>query len=425
MDAHRCYSRRAFTLIEVIVVIAIIALTIALLVVAIQKVRETANLVTCQNNLRQLAFAAHGYQATNARLPPNYHEDASRTDGSHNLFYGPVVRLLPYLELNNSYTNFSFLYYDSTFPQGTMGITWPRPDMNWQRHNWWRNPFNRPPAMTTGFVPPANPLTCPNPTGSTNVPGQTWGAEGYFRVFACPSHPFDHSDPNQGTVILTFLQGIPTIDMPRGNPYSYNGSPFPTCSDANADPAGQGCTQPIASSMPGAHVVGRSDYVAVLGAFIDGSFPNDPPLDESFARKYQSLFNYNVDASLARVPDGTSNTLLFGEFCGVYQTIPQANIPALNGWSNATWATSGLSVAFGTCPDPSNNIHVPGGRGCDFSGYGGGLGSGIAFGGWHEGRFNVAFADGSVHALRLGLDQMLLFSLAGYHDGDPVTGSDF
>jgi prepilin-type N-terminal cleavage/methylation domain-containing protein/prepilin-type processing-associated H-X9-DG protein len=95
--------RNAFTLIELLVVIGIIALLLAMILPAIQRVRESANKVLCAHQLRQLGISAHHYHQDYQRLPPGYlgpslRNQALPSSWSEGQWVGHLPLLFNYLE---------------------------------------------------------------------------------------------------------------------------------------------------------------------------------------------------------------------------------------------------------------------------------------------------------------------------------------
>jgi prepilin-type N-terminal cleavage/methylation domain-containing protein/prepilin-type processing-associated H-X9-DG protein len=136
-------ARPAFTLIELLVVIAIIAILIGLLVPAVQKVRESAARLQCQNNMKQWGLAMHAYHDVHRALPEGNRANPRRVW---------VVLIWPFVEQGTFYVRFDqtkhFYQPPNTYVNTLDGIyakTAPlyycpsdRPGALWQGDIYWR-----------------------------------------------------------------------------------------------------------------------------------------------------------------------------------------------------------------------------------------------------------------------------------------------
>jgi prepilin-type N-terminal cleavage/methylation domain-containing protein/prepilin-type processing-associated H-X9-DG protein len=374
---------RGFTLIELIVVVAIIGILVALLVPAVQRVRDAAARIACANNLKQIGLAAHLYHETNRRLP----------DGC----------TMPYAQVASTP---SFTDASGIPPPELLGV----------------NGVTDSPARINSE--PYYPF------------GPNWAV--YLLPYLEQGPLFDRA--NVASYMAGYQSGNAAVrDSWRAVVQNETIVTYLCPADVGSKAPFAGYTSVVGvNSTPAPGPWARGNYAASAGP---GWWPislNGAAYAESYGTT-GPVFGINFGAALPNLRDGTSNVVLFNEVrVGVGTTDPRG-VWAM-GFPGASITAAN---AIGDCTTPNDaNEGSDDVEGCPQFWYAGigaqdhiGCSTGLFNLGWaswqaqarssHPGGVNVCFADGSVRFISDYIAQGLWFYVLSADDGNNVSGYDF
>lgn len=245
--------RSALTLLELLLVLAILAVLIGLLLPAVFKVRAAAARVGCSNNLKQLGLALHNYHNTHDSFPPAYCIGGAWPAGRGLGYYDPPFDAPPNPNLNFRYGQQFFTFFTRILPQLEQDDLYARID--WNAWPW----FQGSPGDYLNAVP--------------------------LKVVQCPA------DARACQLWTSDSSSVAAQFAPQRA-----GLP-----GTRSDSAASNTLTPQLASSPWS----SDRYAAALTSYVGVNGSNQ--------LAYDGILHVNSRVRLIDVTDGTSNTLLLGE----------------------------------------------------------------------------------------------------------------
>jgi prepilin-type processing-associated H-X9-DG protein len=370
-------------LIELLVVIAIIGILMALLLPAIQKVREAANRMLCANNLKQLGIAVHNFESNLGELPHPGQCDSTGSSTTTYMIHSTFTLLLPYVEQDQVYRLFNhaadpFTAYSATQSGGvwrTPSGALLHPKARGLAYNDPRHPSGQvaAKAIIKSFVCPSTPVS---PEGRDPV--HHYGPVDYMFVAI--------SDIDERPTSATFKVRTSTADalyfsQVRQGMLSCDGRKIGAVASADGTSNTILCVEDASRSHPS---------VSQFGAYSSRNSPVANPADPIEGLSGTgSLFANGRRVHAWADPDAGTNG-----FSGPSNAIaPSSRVARFNNYANPVGGPPACRWQVNNC-GPNDE---------PFS--------------FHAGGVNAVFGDGSVRFIRDGADALVLKALVGFNDG--------